>query len=401
VGIYLHIPFCAHICPYCDFNTYSGQDALIPRYVAAMEREIARQGEVLQGPVAATISIGGGTPSLLEPSQIARLIAACRQHFTVLPDAEITMEANPNSFDAERATGYLAAGINRLSLGVQTQDHRGLRVLGRQHEASDAAAAFAAARLAGFTNINLDLIFGWPGQTSEMWRNDLETVLAWPGPSWVGQTGPDHLSLYSLIVEPGTPMADAVARGILKVPDDDAAADLYEFAIAFLAERGYAHYEIANWARSPELASRHNAIYWRNGTYLGIGAGAYGRVGSERILQHLRPIDFIRAVERGEAPVSNVETLDETTAIGETMMVGLRLLLTGVDAGACRRRHGYDLETIYGETIQRHIDLGLVERTASGIRLTYRGMLLANNVAADYLAPTLPDTVAQSGELTR
>lgn len=391
VGIYLHIPFCAHICPYCDFNTYSGQEALIPRYVAAMEREIARQGDGLRGPQAATIYIGGGTPSLLDPADIARLIEACRQHFAVMPGAEITMEANPNSFNEERATGYLEAGVNRLSLGVQTQHRRGLRVLGRQHEGSDAAAAFAAARSAGFTNINLDLIFGWPGQTAEIWRNDLETVLSWPGASGSGLTGPEHLSLYSLIVEPGTPMADAVARGILKVPDDDATADLYELAIEVLAERGYVHYEIANWTRSPELASQHNAIYWRNGHYPGIGAGAYGRVGTARAFQHMRPIDFIEAVERGEAPISNTEELDPATAIGETMMVGLRLLLTGIDAEAFRQRHGHDLEAVYGPTVRRHVDLGLIERTATGIRLTRRGMMLANDVAAGYLDPDLPD----------
>src|SRR5688572_21845803 len=240
LGIYLHVPFCAHICPYCDFNTYAGQGALIPRYVAALEREIARQGEALGGRAAATIFFGGGTPSLLPVADVARLVRAVRAAFALAPDAGISLEANPTSAAGEAYfAALLAAGVNRLSLGVQTQQRRGLRVLGRNHEAGDAATAYAAARNAGFANVSLDLIFGWPGQTIETWTADLETILGW------APRGPEHLSCYSLIVEPGTPFADAVTRGILRVPDDDAAADLYEAAMARLSAAGYCHYEVA------------------------------------------------------------------------------------------------------------------------------------------------------------
>lgn len=378
LGIYLHIPFCAHICPYCDFNTYAGQDELIPRYVAAMQGEIRRQGNLVEHREAATIFIGGGTPSLLRGDQIGNLIDACREAFNLLPDAEISLEANPNSLDHQACNGLLEAGVNRLSLGVQTRDRRGLRVLGRQHEAADACAAFDAARRAGFTNLSLDLIFGWPGQTPESWQEDLETVLGWSG-------SPEHLSLYHLIVEPGTPMADAVKRGILHPPDDDASADLYELAMEMLVGAGYQHYEVANWARSPEYQARHNVIYWRNGEWAGIGAGAHGQSNGAREMQHLLPKTFIDAVERGEAPVSNHESITSENAMGETMMLGLRLLQEGVSPAAFAARHGESLEVAYGETIATLTTLGMLDVSPDRITLTHGGLMAANEVCARFL----------------
>ncbi|MGH2535472.1 MAG: radical SAM family heme chaperone HemW [Thermomicrobiales bacterium] len=376
IGLYLHIPFCAHICPYCDFNTYAGQDALIPRYVAALEREIRSAHPAFQS--ASTIYLGGGTPSLLTPADVARLIHACRESFALLPDAEITIEANPNSVDAGYFAGLLDAGVNRLSLGVQTLHRRGLRTLGRQHEATDAEAAFRTARAAGFANINLDLIFGWPGQELKSWERDLETILGWAEP-------PEHLSLYSLIVEPGTPMADAVARGILTVLDDDQTADLYEAAIARLAAAGWTHYEVANWARAPALASRHNAIYWRNGEYAGFGAGAHGRIGNRRTMNHLLPASYVAAIDAGESPVSNVEELPERTRMGETMMLGLRLLHEGVGRASFAARHGRELDDAYGSTIRDLADLSLLHVDNERLRLTHRGLMVANDVCARFL----------------
>ncbi len=378
IGIYLHIPFCAHICPYCDFNTYAGQDEIIPRYVAAMTREIRRQGDLLDHRAAATIFIGGGTPSLLQGEQIGALVAACNESFALASDAEISMEANPNSLDGAACATLLEAGVNRLSLGVQTRDRRGLRVLGRQHEAADARTAFEAARGAGFANLSLDLIFGWPGQTADSWQEDLETVLSWSG-------SPEHLSLYHLIVEPGTPMADAVKRGILHPPDDDASADLYEFAIELLAGAGFEHYEVANWARSPDLKARHNLIYWRNGEWAGIGAGAHGQLSGCREMQHLLPRDFIEAVERGEAPVSNVEPISAQNAMGETMMLGLRLLREGVSPAAFAARHGSSLKHVYGETIETMSGLGMLDVSADRVRMTHAGLMAANEVCARFL----------------
>lgn len=378
-GIYIHIPFCAHICPYCDFNTYAGKEDLVPRYVDSVVQELEMRGAELPDRVAETIYLGGGTPSLLSPLQIEQILAACRSSYRITPDAEVTMEANPNGLDAERLAGYRAAGVNRLSIGAQTLDRRGLRTLGRQHEAVDVLDAVRMAHSAGFERINLDFIFGWPGQQREAWQADLERVLA------LGDEGPDHLSLYSLIVEPGTPYADAAARGILQVPDDDAAADLYEDAIAILDAAGWDHYEIANWARTPERYSRHNAIYWRHGDYLGIGAGAYGTIGGIRVMNHMLPETYIRAIEGGTLPHSNSEVIDETTGRGETMMLGLRLLDDGIQKAAFSQRHGVELETHFGTQIAQMEKIGLLERMDTGVRLTPRGMMLANDVAAAFL----------------
>lgn len=378
LGLYLHVPFCAHVCPYCDFNTYAGQEGLIPHYVAALEREIARRGEELGGRRATTIFFGGGTPSLVPAAEIARLVRACRAAFDVASDAEVSLEANPTSVDEDYFAGLLAAGVNRLSLGAQTFQRRGLRVLGRNHEATDVRAALAAARAAGFGNVSLDLIFGWPGQTLAAWEEDLAAVLD-------RQIRPEHLSLYSLIVEPGTPMADAVARGILAVPDDDATADLYEAAIGTLDAAGYVHYEVANWARAPGLEARHNLVYWRNGDYAGLGAGAHGHVAGRRTMNHLLPATYIAAVEAGDTPVSNVEEIPPATAMGETMMLGLRLLREGVGDAAFAARHGRTLDEAFGPTVEEVAALGLLERSPDRVRLTHRGLMLANEVCARFL----------------
>ncbi|MBA3416238.1 MAG: radical SAM family heme chaperone HemW [Chloroflexia bacterium] len=380
-GVYIHVPFCAHVCPYCDFNTYAGQESLIPRYVAAVEREIAATAPLLDRRRVASVFLGGGTPSLLAPDQVGRMLAACRASFDLADDAEVTLEANPNGVDAAHFAGLLAVGVNRLSLGAQTLDRRGLRTLGRIHEAEQVGAAVRDARAAGFANLSLDLIFGWPGQTLAGLGDDLDAVLG----GAVGDSVPEHLSLYSLIVEPGTPMADAVRRGILVPPDDDTAADLYELAIERLARAGWVHYEVANWAKTPALGSRHNRLYWRNGDYLGIGAGAHGHVGGERWMNHLLPATYCREIEAGHPPRSNVEHIPPRTAMGETMMLGLRLLEDGVDAARFADRHGLPLAEVFGDTISELGELGLVQPSAHGIRLTRRGLLLANDVCARFL----------------
>ncbi len=379
IGVYIHVPFCAHICPYCDFTTYAGKNNLVPAYVDAVVREIELRAGEAGARSAATIYLGGGTPSLLTPVQIERILAAVRTHLPVFVDAEVTMEANPNGLSPEHLSGYLQAGVNRLSIGAQTLDRRGLRTLGRQHEAEDVLVSLQAAADAGFERINLDFILGWPGQTRESWQRDLQTLVS------LGDAGPDHLSLYSLIIEPGTPYADAAARGILNMPDDDATADMYEDAISILAAAGWDHYEIANWCREPGGYSRHNAVYWQHGDYLGIGAGAFGTINGKRVMNQLLPERYITDLANNVLPQSNTELLDETTARAESMMLGLRLLNDGVDAAGFAVRHGIDLDEAYGPQVAHMCELGLMERTASGVRLTQRGMMLANNVVAEFL----------------
>ena len=380
-GIYVHVPFCAHICPYCDFNTYAGQDFRIPAYVEALRQEISVWAPRFQGRTAGSIFIGGGTPSLLSPEQVSELVVACRDSFDVSPDVEITIEANPNDVDECLCSGLLAAGVNRISIGAQTLDRRGLRVLGRLHEASHTANAVRQARQAGFKSLSLDLIYGWPGHTTDIWREELAKVLN----SDLGGSAPDHLSLYGLIVEPGTPMADAVHRGILTPVDDDTSADLYELAIETLDEAGWIHYEISNWAAQPEHASWHNALYWRNGDYAGLGAGAHGYWNGQRFMNQPSPRRYIELLRAGEAVASNIETIDQRTAMGETMMLGLRLLGDGVSASAFRLRHGAALSDVYGTLLSRFAFLGLIEVNDARVRLTQRGSLLANSVCAEFL----------------
>ena len=376
-GIYVHVPFCAHICPYCDFNTYSGQEALIPAYVDALiaEMRLTRERIELSGG-APTLFFGGGTPSLLSPDQIGLVIQAARDMCGLAGNAEITIEANPESVDGEYLQALRATGVNRLSLGIQSQRRAGLQVLGRGHKAIEAGSAYQAARDAGFNNISLDFIFGWPGQTAEDWDADLATILEWQ---------PEHVSLYSLIVEPSTPMASAVQRGILTVVDDDAVADFYEQAAAKLGGAGWQHYEIANWARESGLRSRHNLIYWQNGHYFGFGAGAHSHLGTLRGSNVRLTASYIEAIQAGRRPLAMAETIDPATEMGETMMLGLRLLVDGVSASDFERRHGVSMTARYAAQITRFIEIGMLTWRGERLRLTEKGMLLANDVCGEFL----------------
>lgn len=379
LGIYIHIPFCTRICPYCDFNTYANQEDLIPAYVEALIAEMDLTLAEIGPRPAATIYFGGGTPSLLAPEQVGRLIDAARARFPLPDDAEVSLEANPETLDARVLAGLLEAGVNRISLGVQTQARHGLKVLGRGHRPEVPERALQLAREAGVNNLSVDFIFAWPGQTADDWERDLDAILAWDI---------QHVSLYSLIVEPGTPFEDAVRRGILIPPDDDAAADMYERAIARLGAAGWHHYEISNWARTPEHASRHNLIYWRNGHYLGLGAGAHAHLGNVRSSNMLLPARYIRTTRDGARPIVFRERLDEPTQMAETMMLGLRLLEEGVSAAAFAARHGRDLAEVYGPQLAELTDLGLLTWDGRHARLTHRGLLLANDVEERFLPET-------------
>ncbi|CAN5690920.1 radical SAM family heme chaperone HemW [soil metagenome] len=378
IGIYVHIPFCSHICPYCDFNTYRGLEPLMPRYVDALVTDIRSFTDRHRLFTASSIYLGGGTPSLLSASQVGVIIQELRNAFDLEPSAEITMEANPNSVDTSFFTGLLEAGINRLSIGAQTFDRRGLRTLGRQHEAEDTVTALRAARDAGFANVSLDLIFGWPGQSLEQWSQDLDCVLSL-------SESPTHVSLYGLIVEPGTPMADAVKRGVMTPVGDDDAADLYELAISRLEAAGWIHYEVANWTSVDGFQSQHNTIYWRNGEYAGFGAGAHWRIGDSRRMNHLLPQTYIDSVQRGDEPVSNSELIDARLSMGETMMLGLRLLREGLSFAEFEARHQQDARVVFGDQITRLTDAGLIDQTDGRITLTRRGLLLANDVCAQFV----------------
>lgn len=376
-GLYVHVPFCTHICPYCDFNTYSGQEDLIPAYVDALLAEMDHtHAQVEHSGNAPTLFLGGGTPSLLEAQQVERIIQRAADLFGLLPDAEISAEVNPERVDAEYFRAIRQAGINRLSIGIQSQRRHGLQVLGRGHKSVEAVNAYRAAREAGFDNISLDFIFGWPGQTAEDWEVDLATIRDWD---------PEHVSLYSLIVEQGTPMASAVQRGILTVVDDDTVADFYELAAERLGGSGWEHYEVANWAREPHFRSRHNQMYWQNGQYYGFGAGAHSYLDRLRGSNVRLPSAYIEAVHAGRRPLAMAETIDDATEMGESMMLGLRLLVDGVSRSDFAARHGQELRATYPDQIERFTEIGMLEWHAERLRLTSQGMLLANDICAEFL----------------
>lgn len=381
LGLYVHIPFCARICPYCDFNVYARQERLVTPYVRALEREMFLLRQRL-GPVqVATIYFGGGTPSLLPPDAIARLITAAREQFEVVPDAEVDLEANPESAHPENLAGYREAGVTRLSIGVQTLHPRGLKVLGRAHRPHVPEQALLAAREAGFTNVNMDFIYGWPGQTLEDWARDLETALSWQ---------PEHLSLYALTVEPGTPYERGVARGVLVLPDEDTVAEMAELADGMLAGAGWIHYEVSNWARQPEWASRHNQIYWKNGRYLGVGAGAHAYIGNTRSSNERLPARYIGLVREGLLPIASEETIDAETAMTETMILGLRLLDQGVSAEAFLRRHGLALTDVYGRELHELSELGLLDWDGHRVRVRRERWLVVNEIALRFVRQPRP-----------
>jgi oxygen-independent coproporphyrinogen-3 oxidase len=378
LGLYIHIPFCQAKCLYCDFNSYPGLDSLFGDYAAALVCEI---GQAVRTRVA-TVYVGGGTPTVLPLPHLASILEAARRAFAVDADAEISLEANPGTVDAAKLAGLRALGVNRLSLGIQSFDDRELRLLGRIHSAAEAAAAFQAARQAGFRNVNLDLLYGLPRQPLASWRASLERAL---------DLQPDHLSLYAITVEPGTPLATAIARGQLPAADPDRAADMYELAQGLLAASSYVHYEISNWARGAEFQCQHNLIYWRNEPYLGVGAGAHSWLDGRRWSNTSAPAAYVAQVQRAEQPVAGEETIDRELQIGETMMLGLRLLEEGVSFERFRRRFGLDLDQCFAGELADLGRLGLLDIDGERVRLSARGRLLGNQVFLRFL----PDRAAE------
>jgi oxygen-independent coproporphyrinogen-3 oxidase len=394
LGLYVHIPWCPSRCVYCDFNTYiDAEPELKHRYHAALLHEIRESGAALGQPVLDTVFFGGGTPTTLTPDQFAELIGAVRSSFALRPNAEISSEANPGTLSRTYVRALLEAGVNRLSIGVQSFLEDELNFLSRLHSAAAARQAVADARAAGFRNISLDLIFNLPQQELPAWRFNLKEALA---------LEPDHFSIYSLIIEPGTPLQRQVAQGVVPVPDDDLAAEMYEATINTLGAAGYCHYEISNWARSgaeadwesPRLASAHNLIYWRNQPYLGVGAGAYGTVDGHRWANLKRPQDYIERIEwgggRGAARDERTyEKIGRETAISEQLMLGLRLVREGVSAAEFAGRFGFELESQFGEAITWGQHHNLLEWVGTGsdcrLRLTRAGCTLANQVILNFL----------------
>jgi len=366
LGLYVHVPFCAAICNYCNFNRGLYDEGLKHRYVDALRAEVHRAGD---GSPADSLFFGGGTPSLLEPAEIERIVAECRDGFAFSPDTEVTLEANPETVTVDRLAAFRAAGVNRLSFGVQSFRNDELRRLSRLHSAERAGDAFRMARCAGFDNISLDLMMWLPQQTVAQWLDSVEGLV---------DLGPEHASLYLLEVYPNSPLRDEMARARWSLAPDDDAAEMYLSAMARLEAGGYRQYEISNVAR-PGRESRHNLKYWQDGEWLGFGCGAHSTRRGARWKNVSATDEYISRLQAGLSVVVDVRELSREAQLEEALFTGLRLT-EGLDLDAVGHRYDTDVWGRYAEPLQPSLDAGLAVREGSRLRLSRHGMLLANEV---------------------
>jgi oxygen-independent coproporphyrinogen-3 oxidase len=371
LGLYLHIPFCSAICNYCNFNRGLSDAALKARYVTALALEIERAAD---GSPVDSIYFGGGTPSLLTTPEVATLLAACRNGFAVAPGAEITLEMNPETADGAYLAGIRASGVNRLSIGVQSFRDDELQRLGRIHSAARARAAVRDARLAGFDNLSLDLMMWLPGQSVAHWLSSVERLI---------ELEPDHASLYLLEIYPNAPLRDVMARDGWETAGDDAAADMYLEGMARLDGAGYRQYEISNVARDGRFAW-HNVKYWTDGEWLGLGCGAHGTRHAVRWRNVSGTEPYIESVLAGRPCKAEARELSTDAALSEALFMGLRLN-GGIDVEEMDTRYGCDIMTRFGSALAPFATAGLVEIQPPALRLTRRGMLLANEILAVFV----------------
>ncbi|MDP3449605.1 MAG: radical SAM family heme chaperone HemW [Anaerolineaceae bacterium] len=393
-SLYFHIPFCNRRCGYCDFNTFAGMKPFIPQYVEAVCQEMKIVSEAAGERISTkTLFFGGGTPSLLSVSQYKAILETCGINFDLSSTTEITIEANPGTVNREYLQGIREAGVNRISFGMQSAHPEDLHILDRQHRHEDVINAVAWSKQAGFEHINLDLIFGIPGQSLERWNQSLDLALA---------ESIDHFSLYSLIVEEGTPMYHWVERGLLQTPDDDLAADMYETAMDRLNQAGFQQYEISNWAKQNEVENRcqHNLQYWRFLPYLGFGAGAHGFVDGIRTENVGGITDYIQKIKQNKpmdfptGPASEpITRLSKWDLMQEFMMVGFRLTDEGVSKLDFQAMFGESMESAFGKQINQLLKNSLIEQhpqAESRLRLTRRGRLFGNQVFAQFVGNPRP-----------
>jgi len=371
-GLYLHIPFCKSRCAYCSFNSYACQSPPAA-YLAALASQIRHWAgqQWCRERTFATLFIGGGTPTIYGGGELASLVELCLTSFNFTEDAEITVEANPNTVSEQAFSALRRAGVNRLSLGVQAFSDRLLAGLGRSHTVAEACAAIAAARRAGFTNINLDLMYGLPGQSVADWQDSLAQALV---------HAPEHLACYELTIEEGTPFARLVDKGELTLPDEEEALAMADLTHALLAQAGLPRYEISNYA-APGRECRHNLNYWRNGSYLGLGAGAVSCLSGFRFSTVQEPEVFAGLVEAGKLPLAEGECLPLAARFRESVVMGLRMI-QGVFFARLHRQFGLTPPGYYGKILEDLQQQGLVAMSKDSLRLTKAGLPVANQVLA-------------------
>ena len=372
-GIYIHIPFCVHKCIYCDFLSAPADDDVKYAYTKALINEIRNTADRQVKDKITSIFFGGGTPSVLPDCCIADILMAVRDCFDISDDAEITMECNPGTVNESRLSEYRAAGVNRLSFGLQSTDNNELKMLGRIHTFEQFAESFRLARNAGFNNINVDLMSAIPGQTEATLENTFDKVMA---------LQPEHISVYSLILEDGTYLADNIDK-FPPVPDEDEDRRMYHMTKERLHSAGYERYEISNYSR-PGYECRHNLLYWNRGEYYGFGCSAAGFIGNERysdIRDVKKYIEFNGDIEKLH---ENIEILTKEDAMEEFMFLGLRKI-AGVDVMDFQRRFGVPIENVYAKEIEHNIDKGLLIRQGDILKLTEYGIDICNTVMSDFI----------------
>ena len=372
-GIYIHIPFCEHKCIYCDFYSIETLDP-VEEFLAALRREITGHAYSGSTELFSTIFFGGGTPSLLDPCVIGELIGLLNDTFRIEQGAEVTLEANPGTVDLNKLKGYRAAGVNRLSFGIQSFHDDDLRFLTRIHTSAQAIQGVRMAREAGFENVSLDLIFALPGQTMSRWEQNLRQAV---------ELEPSHISAYSLIVEPKTPLFEMVRTRQVSTLPIETEAEQYEFTMEFLHGAGYEHYEVSNYAR-PGFRSKHNSGYWNHSNYIGFGPSAHSFCENRRWWNTRSVRAYCDALASGKSPVAGSETLTKTQLMDEAVMLGLRG--EGLDLTALRARYGVDLFIRQSSSIREFISEGLAGLDGETLRLTDKGYLLCDEICELLLA---------------
>jgi len=375
IGLYIHIPFCKRKCYYCDFNSYSDMEYLIPDYIKALKKEMEYYKGLLEARRVISIYIGGGTPTILTCAQLSEVVTSAVSMLSNWSKGlEITVEANPDTLSDKKLGVLKEIGVNRLSLGLQAYQLQLLERLGRFVSPKEFEWGFFSAREKGFSNINVDLIFGLPGQTLAHWEETLMKVI---------ELKPEHISAYSLKIEKGTRLYDEYKRGNLELPDDESEREMYYIAKDLLRAGNYDHYEISNFAIRGYKCN-HNLLYWKNREYIGLGAGAHSHFKNERYYNEENPRKYIRLINKGEIPVKGKETVTSSIEVAETLLMNLRLI-SGVNKLEFYRRFGYGINDIYGQRIESLKSKGLIEETEDHIMLTPLGLDLANEVFIEFL----------------
>ena len=376
IGLYIHIPFCRRICPYCSFSVTTGRSEFIDRYLDALEMEMKIKSEKLCiGRVFDTVYIGGGTPTVLSVEQLKGVLRSVYKYWRWVDNAEITLEANPGTLDIDKLRDIRDLGINRISLGVQSFNDRVLKALYRDHTSDETVEAFNLARKAGFENINIDLIFGAPGGDLRSWEEDLDVAL---------DLAPEHMSIYGLTIEPGTPFDRMYKRGRLNLPTEETQGQMYNIAMERLEDRGYEHYEISNFSKTG-FQSRHNQSYWDGSEYVGVGTSAHSFWDGRRFWNVFETSDYVDRLEKGMDVLEDEEVLSEGERICESIFLGLRTG-EGIDLKGFYERHSFDYREKARKCLGPLIEKRLIEDSGGSIRLTQSGFMVADSVIEELAA---------------